>query len=152
MTNDAAEPGGSTAHVASARISWRMIAVLATAVLAALALYGVGVLLPYFANGLHRLPLAEVAGGAHDPKDLWPQNGWAGPVQLAGLLSLLVVPPVFLAATGVGGVWLALLWRRPAQQRVPKSLAVLVVVAVCASTLLFLLSPTGGSLGTWRLD
>ena len=129
-----------------------MITVLAAAVLAALALYGVGVLLPYFANGLHRLPLAEVASGRHDPKDLWPRNAWQGPVQLAGLFSLMLVPLAVLSATGIGGVWLALLSRRPDRQRLPKALALLVVLAVSSSALLFLLSPTGGLLATWRLD
>lgn len=74
MTDDAA--GARVAHddVAPAVIGWRRITTLATPVLATLTLYCVGVLLPYYVNDLHRLPLAEVAGGAHDPKDLWPPS------------------------------------------------------------------------------
>jgi hypothetical protein len=33
-----------------------------------------GVVLPYYVNDLDRLPLAEVAGGRHDPKELWPET------------------------------------------------------------------------------
>jgi hypothetical protein len=31
-------------------------------------------LVPYSVNDLHRLPLAEVASGLHDPKGLWPRR------------------------------------------------------------------------------
>ena len=50
---------------------------LSVLMVALLATYGFGVLLPYFVNGLHHLPLVEVASGAHDPKDMWPNTaGW----------------------------------------------------------------------------
>ena len=48
--------------------------------------------MPYYVNGLHHLPLSEVASGLHDPKDLWPQGTIGGPVQAAGYLSLGVAP------------------------------------------------------------
>jgi hypothetical protein len=33
-------------------------------------------LLPFVAAGLHHLPLAEVASGAHDPKESASSLGW----------------------------------------------------------------------------
>jgi hypothetical protein len=49
-----------------------------------------------------------VAGGAHDPKDLWPQGtGWAS-LRLAGYLSLALTPMfLFFVAVGSGAltVW-----------------------------------------------
>lgn len=152
MTSDAVPLRTNSRPGASAGIGWRSILVLAAVLLAAVTSYGVGVLLPYFGNGLHRLPLAEVASGAHDPKDLWPRHAWSGLVQLAGLCSLMLVPLVAVGATGLGGVWLALLSRRAEHQRVPKLLVVLVVVVIAASTWAFLWSGTGAMLSTWRLD
>ena len=70
----------------------RFVAVLAAAVVLAVLPYAVGVLLPCFVDSLHRLPLAEVASGAHDPEDTWPQGPAGGLVQLAGLLSLALTP------------------------------------------------------------
>ncbi len=133
-------------------VGWEGIAVLAAAAGAALAVIDVGVLLPYFANDLHRLPLAEVASGAHDPEDLWPYGAWQVPVQLAAVVGLTLVPLVTLAAVGVGGVWLVVLWRRPVPQRVAKSLALLVVAVGCIAALLFLVSDTGAAMVAWRLD
>ncbi|MGY1730123.1 hypothetical protein ACI798_01285 [Geodermatophilus sp. SYSU D01045] len=40
--------------------------------LAAALVHVLGVVVPFVANSLHHLPLAEVAGGSHDPEDLWP--------------------------------------------------------------------------------
>ena len=148
MTSHVAVP----ARGAASSVGWRSIAVLAATLLAALALYGTGVLLPYFVNGLHRLPLTEVAGGAHDPKDLWPRSGWGGAVQLTGFLGLLVVPLVSISAAGVGAVWLAVLRRRAESQRLAKALVLLVVVAVAVAALLFVWSPTGALLQAWRMD
>ena len=152
MSTDAATPGLATEDAASAVISWRGIAVLAGAVLVALTLFGVGVLLPYYVNDLDRLPLSEVASGTYDPKDLWPQKAWAGLVQQAGFLGIMLLPLVALTAVGVAGVWLALLWRRPGPQRVLKSLALLTVVAGSVSALLLLSSETGEALKVWRMD
>ena len=152
VTTDAATPGLGTEDAASAVIGWRGIAVLAGAVLAALTLFGVGVLLPYYVNDLHRVPLSEVASGAYDPKDLWPQKAWAGLVQQAGFLGVMLLPLVALTAVGVAGFWSALLWRRPGPQRVLTSMALLAIVAGSVATLLFLLSETGEALRVWRMD
>lgn len=134
-------------------VGWGSIAGLAAAVATVLALYGVGVLLPYFASDLHRLPLAEVAGGAHDPKDLWPQNGWAGPVAVAGLLSVAFGPLALLAAMGLGAVWLWLLWRRRPDSKIAlRSLAVTMIMIAASAAMMFWFSEKGSALIEWRLD
>lgn len=130
-------------------VGWPHVAVLAAAVLVPVAMFGAGVLLPYFGNDLHRLPLAELTSGAHDPKDLWPRNPL---VQLAGFASLALLPMAALAGLGLGGLSLTLLWRRPGPQRVGKALAVLLVMAVSAAALLLQFSETGAALTAWRLD
>ncbi len=137
---------------APAGLGWRTIAVLAVAVLGSLGMYGVGVLLPYYVNDLHRLPLAEVASGAHDPKDLWPGGALGGLPQAAGSFSLALLP--FAAVVGIcaGGTSLVSLWRRAQPQRVAKSLAVLAVMAASVGALGFLLTATGEALTVWRLD
>ena len=152
VTIDAAPLSAATDDAARTTIEWRWIAGLVAAVLVVLVLYGVGVLLPYFVNGLHRLPLEEVASGAHDPKDLWPQNAWAVPVTLAGLAAVAFGLLVALTAIGVGTALLAALWRRPGPGRLPKSLTLLVVVAGSVAAALFQVSETGAALQSWRLD
>ncbi len=144
------EPPAADAPLGTA--NRRNVVLLVAVLLAVTALYGVGVLLPYSVNDLHRLPLSEVAGGAHDPKDLWPQSAWAVPVQLAGLFALAFGPLVALAGLGVAVTWLVSLWRRPADARAALSLALLGVGAASVAALLFLLSDTGVGLMTWRLD
>ena len=139
-----AAPAGDALGTAS-----RRLLLLVAVLLAVVVLYGVGVLLPYYVNDLHRLPLAELTSGAHDPKDLWPRSGV---VQLAGFASLALLPVAALAGLGLGGLSLALLWRRPGSQRVPKALAVLLVMAVSLAALLLQSSATGAALTTWRLD
>ena len=138
--------------VAPAGVGWRPIALLAAAVLGTLAMYGVGVLLPYYVNDLHRLPLAEVASGAHDPKDLWPGGALGGFPQLAGFLSLALLPMAAFIGICAGATSLVFLWRRVQPQRLPKSLAVITVMAASVAALAFLLTPTGEALAVWRLD
>ncbi|MFP5369958.1 MAG: hypothetical protein ACLGI3_04325 [Actinomycetes bacterium] len=69
--------------------------------------YALGVLFPYVADALHRLPPAEVASGAHDPEALWPSGIGRGLLQLLGLLSPLT--PLGLAfatlLAALGTVW-----------------------------------------------
>ena len=134
-------------------VGWGPIAGLAAVVVVVLTLYGVGVLLPYFVNDLHRLPSAQLAGGAHDPMDLWPQDGWAGPVAVAGLLGVSLGPLVLLGVVGLGVVWLWSLWRRRREPGIAlRSLAVLATMAASVAALLFWLSEPGSALAAWRLD
>ena len=153
VTN-AAPAEAATEDAAAAPVGWRPIAVLAALVLGTANLYGIGVLLPYFVNDLHHLPLIEVADGAgpHDANNLWPQNAWAGPVILAGRTAIACGPFVALTGIGVGIVWLLALLRGPAPWRFAKSLALLLIVAGCVAALLFLFSTTGALLREWRVD
>ncbi len=131
---------------------WRLLAVLAGALLVPLAMYVAGVLLPYYVNDLHRLTLAEVTSGAHDPKDLWPGGVLGGAVQLGGVFSLAFLPIAALSGIGVGLLSLVLHWRGPAPLRAGLSLGFVAVVAASVAVLLLLLSPTGAALLQWRLD
>jgi hypothetical protein len=110
-----------------------------------------GVLLPYYVNGLHRLPLAEVASGRYDPKHLWPSGLGGGPLQLMGFLSLAVSPAgvAFTAALAViGAVWAV--FARPLRPGVAVGFALLAVA--CVAGLVWFAGPMGTALVTWRLD
>lgn len=134
-------------------VGWRHVVGLTALLLGCLVLYAVGVLLPYHVNDLAALPLHELASGAHDPKDMWPQGLAGGLVQLAGLLALGLTP---IAAISVPLVCLALLWAARHQRGAPVPgglvISLLALVAVCGVVLVLLFSPTGAALATWRLD
>ena len=126
----------------------RTVTLLAALAALSLAPYLAGVLVPYYVNDLDALPLAEVASGRHDPKDLWPHGTVGGLAQLAGFSSL-VLTPLGLLATLAGCVH-GLLPR--AARRTPVVTAGLVLVTlVCLAGLGLVLSPLGGALATWRL-
>lgn len=133
-------------------VGWAHVAVLALVLLLVLVLYAVGVLLPWYVNDLHHLPLDEAAHGGHDPEGLWPRDVWARPVAAAGLAGVVFGPALTLVAGMVGGAWLASVWRRAAAGRTALAAALLVVVAGSVAELLFLLSDTGVALKDWRLD
>jgi uncharacterized membrane protein len=114
-----------------------------------LAPYVVGVLMPFYVNGLGGVPLADVSGGAHDPKDLWPHGPIGGLVQLAGLLSLAITP-VGLVATLAGCVHAAITRAGEGRTRPRTGPALLVLLCVAALVLFF--SPLGNALVSWRLD
>lgn len=111
------------------------------------------VLVPYYVNDLHRLPLSEVASGAHDPKDLWPYVPGGPAAGVLRAVALLVVVP-FASLVGVGSVIGAsvLLVRRwdsiTAAARVLAFAVALVSLAIATITL----SPFGQALNTWALD
>jgi hypothetical protein len=133
-------------------VGWRLVAVLTGGLLVPLAMYVAGVLLPYYVNDLHRLPLAEVASGAHDPKDLWPTGPVGGLAQIGGFFSLAFLPLAAFGGIGVGLCCLVQLWRRPGPRRAGLALGFVGVLAACVAVLLHLASPTGEALLTWRLD
>lgn len=132
----------------------RFVGWLAALTLLGAAPYLVGVLVPYYVNGLHRFPLAEVAGGAHDPKDLWPGFGLAGGLtQMAGFLSLLLTPATLLLSAFVsGGVLLFDVFSRidRPSPRVVRTLLGVLVVSIAG--LVHFASPMGSALASWRLD
>ena len=152
MTVGEASPGVSTQGTGPVRVGWPRVVVLACVLLLVAVLYAVGVLLPYFVNDLDRLSLAEVASGAHDPKDLWPQNAWAGPVQVAGLVSVTFGVLVAVASAALSVLALLVVWRDGEPARLPKTVALVLLVGASLSALGYLLSDTGSALQTWRLD
>ncbi len=133
-------------------VTLTLVGALAATVGLGVVLYGVGVLMPYYVNDLDRFPLAEVAGGAHDPKDLWPQGPAAGLVQIAGFLSLLT--PLLLgvsALASVGVLLYGLIAERPYITR-REVLMLLSLLVACSAGLAYFFSPMGLALTSWRLD
>ena len=123
------------------------MAVLAALTALACAPYLAGVLLPYYADDLDALPLAELPGGGSGPT-AWPDGPIGGLVGVAGALSLVVTPIGLVAALGCA-LYGLLPWRRGT----PAVTAGLVVVALaCLGALAFLGSPLGSALATWQRD
>jgi hypothetical protein len=113
--------------------------------------FAIGVVLPYYVNGLHRLPLAEVASGRYDPKNLWPSGLGGGLLQLLGLLSLAVSPAgvAFTAALAlIGAVWAV--FARPSRPGI--TVGFFLLAAACVAGLVWFAGPMGSALVTWRLD
>ncbi|MEJ5887382.1 hypothetical protein WDZ16_02800 [Pseudokineococcus marinus] len=118
--------------------------------MAATAALAASVLVPYFVNDLHELPLAEVASGAHDPKDMWPPGAAGGLLQLAGLLAVVAVLPG--AAIGAA-LSVAVVLTHARRTRSLRGVAVGVVLLLLSAALLAgYASPLGAALATWRLD
>ena len=129
--------------------------VAAAAVLVAVP-YLAGVLVPYYVNGLHHLPLSEVASGLHDPKDLWPQGTVGGLVQLGGYLAIAVTPMCLIYVGLASGV-LAVRGLLPGRAGGRSSPLVVVLclallTVACAAAVVWLVGPTGLALATWRMD
>ncbi len=133
------------------RPTWRTYTVGLALVLLVVGTVVAGVLVPYSANGLHRVPLGEVANGAYDPKDLWPST--SGPtgalVRTAGLLSLLFGWPVVAL---IGVVTVLGLWQRRGHSGRADLVVGVTVVVLAAAHSAFWLSPWGQPLFTWALD
>lgn len=140
----------------SAPMTWRPVRAIFLTELFWVSTFAVGVLLPYYANDLDAVSLAELTSGAHDPKDLGPYNapmgGW---LRLFGLLSLALAPVSLL----VGGLLAAdcavqaVISRRSRSHAwVPLAvtLTVLAVASLWGATLFF--SPTPDALMAWLLD
>ncbi len=123
--------------------------VLAIACAAAL---GIFLVLPYVVNDLARLPLAEVASGQHDPKDLWPyiDSGAAGSAFGLGALLTLALAPV---GSAIAAGWAAVnLWRERVS-RSPRRIAVsMLALAFGVATIAWLASPMGSALLVWWAD
>src|SRR5262245_42927252 len=121
--------------------------VLALACAAAYALFFV---VPYYVNGLDQYPLADVAIGYHDPKDLWPYDtGYARLFALGGYL--MVQMGVVLVLTAL--VWsLVLLARHRGALGRQRRVALVVSVTLAVVTLVWRASTFGQSLISWWLD
>jgi hypothetical protein len=137
------------------RLSWRRFGALVLVAAVPLAAYGSGVLLPYYVNDLDALPLDDVAGGAYDPKDLWPSGTWWGPwLRLLGILVGSAAPSALLLtglAATVYAVRGALFSAR--RRRAPVMVAALVALAVaCWWGATWFLGPTAAALSAWVMD
>jgi hypothetical protein len=114
------------------------------------AAYAVFLVLPYFVNGLYRLPLDEVASGAHDPKDLWPNNTWLAFVFGLGQLGLLTCGPFVAMGAPVWAMFL--LWRDRSRHGMRARVTLLLAVPVGFGSLAWLGTPFGSALIAWWLD
>lgn len=123
---------------------------LALAVVCAAA-YAIFFVMPYYVNDLDRYPLAEVAGGMHDPKDLWPRNGsgLAFVFTFGGLLTLALAPFGTVIAVGWAAINVAL--GRPSRDGLTVAISAL-AAAIGIVTLVWLASPFASALFRWWLD
>lgn len=128
----------------------RSVLVVGVLVAATAALFAGSVVVPYYVNDLDALPLAEVAGGAHDPKDLWPQGAAGGWVQLAAFLAIGVTPLTALVGAALSGALVLRRLRRGGAARVLVVSAL--VLALSLTVLVVCFSPFGTALVTWRMD
>jgi hypothetical protein len=112
--------------------------------------YGWFLVLPYYANGLDRFPLEEVAAGYHDPEGMWPLTTPFGFVwSLGGLLTLVLGPVTGMAAV----VWVVLLGAREHRRLDASAWATLAMTMVAAGALLaWISSPFPTALVSWWLD
>lgn len=110
--------------------------------------YALFIVVPYYVNGLNAVPLDQVAGGAHDPKDLWPVTTVIGtPFRIASLLTLIMAPVGAIAVL----TWAAI--RVLLQGSVLRSRRMWASAVVLSVAFLFWVStPVPQALTTWMLD
>lgn len=105
------------------------------------------IVVPYYVNNLDALPLAEVASGAHDPKDLWPQGAAGATVQLTAFLAIALTPLTAFVGAAMSGT---LLLRRSAGARVRTGSVLVLGLSLAVLGAYF--SPFGSALTIWRMD
>ena len=136
--------------------TWRSVLVLGGWTVLAAAPFVVGILVPYYGNGLDQLPPAELTSGAHDPKELpWPTGFLGGLVHAAAGLALAFTPLALIGMAAISGTAAVQEWVTfPVEHRARRTVAAgLVAVTVLALGLVSLLAtPTASLLVTWRLD
>jgi uncharacterized membrane protein YjgN (DUF898 family) len=134
-------------------VSGRVAMVWLCAVLSLATIWVLGVLVPYFVNDLDRLPLADLASGAHDPKDMWPYSDGNRTVSLLrALVLLLAIPLLPLLALASVVVGAAILTRQRGSLTTTARRATQAVVALALIVMTLTLSPLGLALGRWALD
>ncbi|TFV78164.1 hypothetical protein E4P39_02670 [Blastococcus sp. CT_GayMR19] len=135
--------------------TWRSVVVLVAWLVACVAPFVVGLVIPYYVNGLDALPLAELTSGAHDPKDLWPQGSGRGWVDLAAGLSLSLAPLGVMAVGGLSALAVVQEFGTFPQSRRaarPVAVALLLVALTVAALLIWSATPMASALVSWRLD
>ncbi|MBP6995201.1 MAG: hypothetical protein KBB39_03560 [Phycicoccus sp.] len=110
--------------------------------------YGALIVLPYYVNGLNGVPLAEVAGGGHDPKDLWPMaSPIAAPYRIAGLFMVMLTPLIAMAVL----MWAAFQLFLTGSTARSRALAA-TAAGISLGVLAWHATPLGQALGSWMLD
>ena len=122
-----------------------------TLVLVCAAAYGWFIVLPYYANNLDEVPLEELAGGLHDPKDLWPRTTSAGEL-VWGLGSLLTRAFGWAVTLGSAAWAAAMMWRDRHVLRPRGWIALCAAVIGAAALYAGLTSPFGEALLAWWMD
>jgi hypothetical protein len=107
------------------------------------------IVVPYVVNDLHTLPLDEVAGGGHDPKDLWPATTPLGPLVAMVAIGVLMTGPVLAAGLAGWAVADLVVGRRRGRGSLVPAV---VTVLLAAAFLVGYFSPLGRALGTWTMD
>lgn len=114
--------------------------------------FGLLVVVPYFALGLHLQPIGSVMGGQFDPKGFSPYLSGSPAGDIFYLLTILVMmfaPIIGIALSIFCGVWLA---RRWGKLNLKQYLMGGAAMLMGASLLLFLLSPLGRVIYLWMFD
>lgn len=116
----------------------------------------VGLVVPYYGFGLDEIPLVELTGGSHDPRDLpWPAGFPGGLVDAAAGLALAFTPMALVGTAAISGTAAVQEWvTSPVERRARRTVAaaVVAVTLVGIGLLSLLATPTASALVTWRLD
>lgn len=114
--------------------------------------WAIGLLLPYYANGLHREPLEAVAGGLHDPSFVWPYIS-GGPiaviVSLATLVAIAISLP-YLGLSALAAPAFLFVRRRDLPPTAARPLQAIALLSI--GTMALALSPLGQALLSWQFD
>lgn len=124
---------------------WVALGVVVLAALSFVVFLGV----PYYVNNLDQYSLAEMSGGGHDPKDLWPRTG-NGPLAIAFSLGgalTIALGPVVLIGTGIWALVMAI-----DEWRALDAAGCAVRLATVALAGLWVSSPFVQALITWYMD
>lgn len=115
-------------------------------------LWVAGVLVPYYVNDLHQFPLQDVAGGYHDPKDLWPYDsgGPAWALVRLGAFFAVMLGGVVAAMSALAGSVVLVASRRSAGAGQRALIATATAVAAAFAVVWF--SPFGQAMRAWTLD
>jgi hypothetical protein len=111
--------------------------------------YGVGVLLPYYANGLHHRPAGETLY-AHDMSTLWPYD-----TALGGVVAFVAVVgiPMFPFVTVAVAAWSGFnLWDARRELTWTAIALYVAAAAVAVASLGWLTTPLASELFVWLVD
>jgi hypothetical protein len=140
-------PGSPAARAPESRRAWLPLALL----LLCAAGYGWFIVVPYYVNNLDEVPLAELAGGLHDPMELWPRTTAAGEL-VWGLGSLVTLAFGWFLTTGAAAWAAAMMWRDRHVLGSRGWVALGAAVTGAAALLAGLTSPFGEALLSWWMD